>query len=540
MLTAADSAPDNVDHLPFVVPLVLALLGLALVGGVLTLGSWFLAGLGWLPLFILTACLEAVYTTLWLHRPAQRLSNRALLRLGELLGLAVCLRLLTWATIGNWPASADWRAFLLNPLLFFDAWFAFSLLLTIFAWTQANLWARLLVDVQWGLAEAAAVGQMRLGGRAELTESVSDLDSSAVVNRLAQSWVVGGIFLLFTTAVATLNLPDFTWQTSLRQLGRRPAPDLLVLGLLFYFLAGLWLISWARYKSYQRRWLMGAVHLQPQLETRWRRNALTLLGLIGLAAAFLPIGSTFAIARLIGVIFNLTVSLFNTLLALLAYFLAWLTSFLPFSSGGDAPTPEPTPLLAPTPAAGAGPDLALPNVSAQLFGGLLFWLVLLAITLIAVAIFLRERGYRLPWSTWRAWYQALRDALRALFRRVQGGATRLVQRLTAREVSAPEQAASRPRRLVRFNQMSPREQVRYFYLSVVERAARQGVIRQRAQTPLEYVESLQSQWPEAGPDVEALTQAFVQARYSRRPVSSDDVGPIRAIWQRVRAALRKA
>lgn len=534
-MNAADSIPEDIARLPFVVPLVLALLTLALVGGILTLGGWYLTGLAWLPYFILLAALEAVYTTLWLHRPAQRLSNRFVLRLGEVLGLALCLRLLTWAAIGNWPVAADWRAFLFSPSRFFEAWFTYSLLLTVFAWTQANLWGRLLVDIQWGLAEAAAVGQGRASSRVELTESVSNLDGAAVVNRLAQSWVVGGIFLLFTTAVATLNLPEFTWQTSLRQLGRQPAPDLLVIGLLFYFLAGLWLISWARYKAYQRRWLMGGVRLQSHLESRWQRSGLTLLGLIGLASAFLPIGSTFAIVRLISLIFSLTVAFFNTLLALLAYFLAWLASILPFSAGVDTPPLEATPLSTPPP---AGSELAVPNIPAQFFGGLVFWLVLLAITLVAVVLFIRERGYRLPWPEWWAWLQALLLAVRNWFRRVRGGATRLARRLT-RTGDAAESEAVRPWRLVRFNQLSPRDQVRYFYVSIVQRAGRQGVVRGRAQTPLEYIGALQSQWPEAGADVEALTQAFVHARYSRRPLAPADVGPIRAIWRRVRVALRK-
>ncbi|MGH2521411.1 MAG: DUF4129 domain-containing protein [Anaerolineales bacterium] len=43
--------------------------------------------------------------------------------------------------------------------------------------------------------------------------------------------------------------------------------------------------------------------------------------------------------------------------------------------------------------------------------------------------------------------------------------------------------------------------------------------------------------PEAQPEVDALTRAFVEARYSPHPVEPGQAQHARASWERVRAAL---
>ncbi|HEX6509667.1 MAG TPA: DUF4129 domain-containing protein, partial [Chloroflexota bacterium] len=91
----------------------------------------------------------------------------------------------------------------------------------------------------------------------------------------------------------------------------------------------------------------------------------------------------------------------------------------------------------------------------------------------------------------------------------------------------------------RVGSMAPREQVLYYYLSVVRRAGRQGLPRLGSQTPREFAAGLAPHLSEAAPDMEHLTDAFVEARYSRHEVAVSQVDRIRASWQRIRAALRR-
>ena len=86
--------------------------------------------------------------------------------------------------------------------------------------------------------------------------------------------------------------------------------------------------------------------------------------------------------------------------------------------------------------------------------------------------------------------------------------------------------------------LSPREQVRFYYLSLVRRATERGVNRQDSATPLEYTDQLRQAWPEAEDDIEELTQSFLAARYSPQPIEKGDALTMKERWNRVRNRLR--
>ena len=75
-------------------------------------------------------------------------------------------------------------------------------------------------------------------------------------------------------------------------------------------------------------------------------------------------------------------------------------------------------------------------------------------------------------------------------------------------------------------------------LNTVQRAGKKGIRRRRSQTPREFTATLAPRLAEAEGDMEALTDAFITARYSRREVPQGEMGRIRGSWQRVKAALR--
>jgi hypothetical protein len=98
---------------------------------------------------------------------------------------------------------------------------------------------------------------------------------------------------------------------------------------------------------------------------------------------------------------------------------------------------------------------------------------------------------------------------------------------------------SRPRsRLFRLNSLSPRDQIRYYYLSLVRRAGERGISRRRNETPLEYVQELRNKWPEAEEDLRGLTDGFMEARYGRGPIEKKEVNPIKEKWKRLKARMR--
>jgi len=90
----------------------------------------------------------------------------------------------------------------------------------------------------------------------------------------------------------------------------------------------------------------------------------------------------------------------------------------------------------------------------------------------------------------------------------------------------------------RLGAQSSRDQILHYYLSLLRRAGELGFPRRPAQTPREYEPTLETHLPEAQAETDQLTQAFVEARYSRQAIGEDQARRVRAYWERVRAALQ--
>jgi hypothetical protein len=79
----------------------------------------------------------------------------------------------------------------------------------------------------------------------------------------------------------------------------------------------------------------------------------------------------------------------------------------------------------------------------------------------------------------------------------------------------------------------------YFYLSTLRRADEQGIPRKVDQTPYEYEEVLKRELADSQIEVGALTQAFVEARYSPQPVDTEKVKRTQHYWQQLRQVFQR-
>jgi hypothetical protein len=73
---------------------------------------------------------------------------------------------------------------------------------------------------------------------------------------------------------------------------------------------------------------------------------------------------------------------------------------------------------------------------------------------------------------------------------------------------------------------------------MIRRGGERGIRRKKAQTPYEYAQSLETLVPEVDQDIHSLTDAFVDARYSRKEVNDKDANVVKRSWQKIRGALR--
>ncbi len=548
-------APTPGPRLPFqtdaltrrlVRPLLIAALATAPAIGLLVLASILTPDEPWLLLvwFCFFAALEGAYTAAWLNNPDSRGVDRMTYRAAEVFLLIVLSRIVSWALFGDGlPSPEEMRLYLTAPLSFFlVGGFFTTTFVTLVAWYMAVTVGRIFAQMDVGIEEMQFYTLATAEQKAQADNRPIPIGRGELQERYLRLWLFVGMLMVLMAALSTFEVAQFATVErvfDITRLGLRPA---MLFALLLYFLAGLWLLSHARLLRLNAQWLADGVGKDAGLERSWQRSSLTLLLLIALAAAFLPIGSTLGISHILRLALNAVLYVAGLIYSAIGFlFAAALTLLTRNVEQTPSATPQPMPTLVPPPVA---PPPAAPNPTFAFIVSSAFWALLIALVVGALLYFLRERGYRLELAQARRAAVTLSHRLRDLWLRLRRRAR--VARYTLRERlrgrDAPfDGAPLRPGlRLSRPHSLSPREQIRYFYLSTVHRAGEQGVPRADNETPLEYVRSLKEQWPEAQSELDELTQAFVEARYSPQPIDRSAVARVKEEWKRIRERLRSS
>lgn len=521
-------------------PLLITIMLTAFIAGPLTILQLTMPTTPWRSwIFVFFfIILETVYTTLWLKRPGQRGLSHLAYRSAEFLVFIVLLRLLAWAFTGSWPDGEAWRTFLFEPLtLFIDGFFLVAAFAVFLVWQMAIQTSNVFSDLALDRAEAAYYADVfarhKLDTRPQIT------DRGRLVAAFLHQWLIGGLILVFCAALSTFDLLEPVSERSIFNIARLPLPQPILLSLLFYFLTGFLLLSQGRLALLNARWLINGVQKSERLERSWYRFSLRLMALVAFIAALLPLGSTIALGQIVAAVIQGVMAILAFILAL---FIGLLSLLFPKTQQAADLTPTATaePLVIPTPAL---PPSTEASETIQILTSSAFWAVAIVLTVLAFMFFWRERGLSFNEQTWQKFWTAVtqwwRDIWQGLSRQMaatrQAIQARRKQILGEKGVSVPQA----PWRFVRLNALSPRDQLRYFYLSTVERAGQRGVNRQESETPLEFAQDLKENWPDAELDVEKLTGAFLQARYSPQPIAAEQVNPVKAHWKRLRARLRR-
>jgi hypothetical protein len=401
--------------------------------------------------------------------------------------------------------------------------------------------------------ETLAAFLMALMSWAMATQTVGDLDRIgepperdrqyiSPTQRLRGRFFIWGVVLLIAAGLSRVRDPR-----ELIDLGR-PAEGVLMLNVPLYFFLGLVVLGQARFFQLRTRWEGQELQVAQEMRGRWMRYSLAFIGLAALLAVLLPTGFTLGLlnplADSLGVVgavlYFLSVLFFSVLLLPFAW-LYWLMSML-FTAEGASPAPR-----------AEIPRFELPE---QLSDGgtqnwfdilwpLIFWGVLVGVVVYVVYAYLRDRpevrdalrsvkplqALRRAWKVARSW-------MSGLFARVSRTVSERLPRRGLRASSPGSSALGRAFRFFRLGSLSPRERVLYYYWSIVRRADQQGLPRLGHQTPNEYSAKLESNLPEGQPEIRSLTEAFVEARYSRHEVEPDEEQRARASWDLVKRALR--
>ncbi len=272
--------------------------------------------------------------------------------------------------------------------------------------------------------------------------------------------------------------------------------------------------------------------MQPTVLRRWHVNSLLVVLVIGVVAAFLPMGTTSWLAAGVELLLTLLMRVGYLLMFLLTLLLALLLWPLRHLVRTEA---------APPPAM-AGP-LQLPSqaeLASRLpdwLGGAVLWLIVGLVALYLGLSYLGAhgllRGRPFAWLLQlRYWWRARWARIAATLSTTAAAIGRRVRLARARARASLNLPAMRVRAL------TPRECVRYCYLRMVGHAAAHGLARAPQQTPAEFAQTLEAAWPDAEMDVEALTAAFETARYDRRPIPPAEAQGVQVAWRRLMRAVR--
>lgn len=528
-------------------PLLITLLSTSLSIALLVIARIVSPDLPWMVLvpFCFLAALEGAYTSAWLNNPDSHGVDRWTYRAAEIFLILVIARTYSWFAFGSGiPSPEEMRQFLISPsAVLLAGAFVSTAAVALVAWGVAVSLSRTFTRLDVSVYELNFYTLSPAEQKAKADDHPIQIERELLQNQFLNTWLVLGMVMIIIAALSTFEVRELTSVTdpfAIARLGLTPA---MLFALMLYFLVGFWLLSHARLLRMNARWLIGGVAKDATLERAWQRSTALLLIAIALVAAFLPIGSTLAISRILTIGLAGIAYLANLFISFSGYLVASMLMLLTRNvEDGERPPlqppPAPTPEMPPASPAQNNEFLSMVVSSA-------FWALVIAFIIASFLYFLRERGYRLDKTAVGGYWATVVMWARQIWQRLRGRARSIGRELQARlrqptSMTPPRVDLNvRPPRFLRLGELSPREQIRFYYLALVRRAAESGVDRQESETPLEYARDLKEAWPDAETDFDALTEAFLEARYSPQPIAKPRATSIKERWKSLRSRLRR-
>ena len=474
-------------------------------------GAYFLAG-------ILLVTVEAIYSFHILRRyPSWRIS-RWRFRLAEAVVLLIILKLLSLAHT-PWPQlKAELAAMWDDPTVLFNLEFVVILGLTAIAW---NLATQTVADF----------------------EALYDpfIDSRWTLNRLTSRFLWGGVLLVLLSGLShTIIVFGVSGLIDLW----RPSIGGIIGNVLLYFMLGFVLISQVNLTRLTIRWHLQDITPTAGLAGQWVRYGLIFLGLVTVVAFLLPTHYSMGFLELAGRAVGLLIQLVMWFYYFLFFLLVLLAHLLNKLFGGAAPANAPIGPLPPLRPAPPAAESSVPWPWWEFFQSLGFWLAVLAIVLYMARLYLHdhpELGRQLKKVKLIA---LIRAGLAQLWAALTGWARRTLELIPKQvKLFEPRLAGGTPserRTWFTLRQANPRRRILAYYLNILQRAEKEGTPRRGDQTPYEYEPKLAQSAPEVDNEIELLTEAFVQARYSQEQFDEAEAAAVKQQWQQIKRALRRS
>lgn len=324
-----------------------------------------------------------------------------------------------------------------------------------------------------------------------------------------------GIVMIIITVLLKSNLPLYTEES-------RPT-DYFVAILLIYFFTGFIFLALNQYAIMKARWYFSNIQVNPDLAKRWVYYSLIFILFVIFVIAFLPtnfsLGFSSLAQWLAEVIFLVMSFLFSIIIAPFVMAIALIERLL-----SGEPAEEPLQRTTPeTPSFLPQPDTGI--FWWDVVKSFIFWLVFFGAIFIAISYYFNNKPNLkeliremkiFGWlrEFWKWLIQGFKEVRQATSETLGTGLDKIRGFLQKQTLKLPTIMD-----LVR--QLPPRQAVILIYVDWIHWNRRHGITRKIAQTPMEYANTYCKHLPEAVDlldQVNALTEVFVQARYSRQKI----------------------
>ncbi len=357
-------------------------------------------------------------------------------------------------------------------------------------------------------------------------------EQNAARNRLWQDvFSLGGIMVFLS--VFSIPIANFAWGMPM---------DFGTLGveILFFFLCGLGLFVIGRLMLLRAEWVSERTGIDSSVSRQWIGYGMAFVLILLVLAVALPTEYTFQLLTSLNVVIMGISTFFTILWLFIVYSVIWLLSLILPAWGdpsGVSENPLPEDSLAQT-----LPSLPRGISWEAVMREILFWgiAVLVLVYVIRQILPLRHSILR-RLRHWRFFHRLL-DFLRRMKRRWTVWRWNAVQSFRESWHALREDLAGRTgweqRGFLSLRGLDPRQSIRFYFFALLRRGAESGTVRRPAQTPREYLVVLSDKEEQIRNELQELTLAFEESRYTLHEVGPEKARRVRKVWDTIRASLR--
>lgn len=418
-----------------------------------------------------------------------------------------------------------WRTDFLNQ--FFSTELFAVLGVVIVVWVISGYYAELLDSL--GLNQTIAKRE------APLAEPGEEPARDRLLNLIFST----GTLLIILTAMVRMNLRGILFGQERFAYAQLPILEGGGASTLLYFMFALALLSQTQFIDLHTTWSLQRIPITREVARRWAQYSLVFLLLIVALVSALPTSYSLGVLNLLSAALNAIFGFLFNLIQIFISLLFFLLS-LPFLLLGQE-TPEQLSPAAPAPEKFQPTEALTSPAWWEASKTILFWILLAGILLFSLVVYLRQHQELLQdLKKIRVW-----AALTEFWQWLTGNFGRLKTNLEQIVAAGRKRLRRAPAGnwlesgFLNLRRLDPRQKVYFYYQALLRRSGESGLPRSLSQTPSEFATHLEHALPEAEPEIDALTEAFIAARYTRQPVETEQANRVKGYWERFKQALRE-